>query len=66
MSTPKKLASSREFWSKINQAKNQKKRVNLPNLMFQNNVYKIDDEKANIFCVNLSELFTDNLYYFRI
>ena len=53
-------ASTREFWAKINQAKNQKKSGEIPNLVLGNNVYKSNEEKANLFASILSETFTDN------
>ena len=52
--------STREFWAKINQAKKQKKSGEIPNLVFENVIYKSDEEKANLFASILSETFTDN------
>ncbi len=52
--------STREFWAKINQAKNQKKSGNIPNLLSGSDVYKSDEEKANLFATILSETFTDD------
>ena len=52
--------STREFWSIINKAKQQKKSGTIPSLTFQNRVIKTDEEKANVFASILSETFTDD------
>ena len=54
--------SSRKFLNEINKLKSSKKFSNLPNLNFENRLYKTDNEKAGLLLDILTETFSSQIH----